>query len=137
VSTAQAIAVKKSHAWLVAGTVLVAAATYWSFFVALVLAWLEVLIFSTAWQLRRRRCAREDVRAALQQAGYEVVTMSHRYWRTGPFSIWSTSRLHFVFRMVVRGTTDGERLLWARWGRSWFTSPDALELNWEARQIDT
>jgi hypothetical protein len=136
VSTAQAIAVKKSSAWLLAGSVLIAAATYWSFFGALVLAWLEVLIFSAVWQLYRRRRAREDIRAALQQAGYEVVTMSHRYWRTGPYSIWSTSRLHVVFRMVVRRRADGERLVWARWGRYWFTSPDTLELNWEAQQID-
>src|SRR5215467_729864 len=108
------------------------AAASWNMVVAITVAWLEAFSCLTIWNLRRRRHARGEIQAALQQAGYEVVTMNYRHWRTGPFSIWTTSRLHFVFLVLVR-QAGLERTVWARWGRSWFTAPDTLELNWETQ----
>ena len=102
-----------------------------SFLVAIVFLWLAVFSYGAVWNRRRKRRAHDNIRAALQQAGYEVVNMSYRYWRTGPFSVWNTSRLHFVFRVLVRRAPGGERSVWARWGRPWFTSPDTLELHWD------
>jgi hypothetical protein len=99
--------------------------------VAIVFLWLAVVSYGAGWNLRRKRRARENIRAALQQADYQVVEMSYRYWRTGPFSIWTTSRLHFVFRVLVRQVPGGERSVWARWGRPCFTGPDTLELDWD------
>lgn len=121
---------KRWQAWLIVGVVLVAAVARWNIVVAIFVVWLSAYTYLVIWSLRRRRRAREEIRAALQQAGYEVVKMNYRYWRTGPFSIWNTSRLHFVFRILVRQATGGERTVWARWGRAWFTTPDTLVLNW-------
>jgi len=123
---------KKSQAWLIAGGVVVAAVARWDIFVAIVVAWFGAIVYLAIWNVRRRRYAREEIQAALQQAGYEVVRMNYRYWRTGPFSIWNTSRLQFVFRVLVRQVGQ-EQTVWARWGRSWFFDSDRLDLNWETR----
>jgi hypothetical protein len=128
---------KTSHVWLAAGAVSVAvAAARWGLIVGMMLAWLEMFIFVNAWHFSRKRDARQAIRAALRSAGYDVVEMRGRYWRTGPFSLWNTSRLHFVFHVLARRAAGAERTVWARWGRRWFTSPDTLELSWEGHCRD-
>ena len=123
---------KKSQVWLIAGGVVLAVIARWDIFAAIVVAWFGAIVYLAIWNMRRRRYAREEIQVVLRQAGYEVVQMNYRYWRTGPFSIWDTSRLQFVFRVLVRQAGQ-EKTVWARWGRPWFFNSDRLDLNWETR----
>lgn len=126
------MAVKTPHAVLVAlGVALIAVGALWGLLMAVALAWSGLVVAGGVWTILRFRRARAEIRAALEQAGYEVMHMSHRYLRLGPFSVWNTSRLQYVFHIQVRETVGRQRTAWARWGRTWLTSPDTLELNWE------
>src|SRR5262249_48947079 len=119
-------------AWLIAGGVVVAAVARWDIFVAILVAWFWAIAYLAIWNVRRRRYAREEIQAALRQAGYEVVKMNYLYWRTGAVSIVDTSRLQFVVRVLVRQAGQ-EQTVWARWGRPWFFDSDRLDLNWNTR----
>lgn len=122
----------KTRAWLIVGAVLFVAIARRNLLVALGLTWLGIFVYGIVWRLRRRRRAQQEIRAALQQAGYDVVQMRHRYWRTGPFSTWTTTSHNFVFRILVRQSGGAQRIVWAKWGRYWFGHPDKLELSWES-----
>ncbi len=123
---------QKSGAWLILALLLFAALARWNFLVAVIVGWFGVVAYLAVWNTRRRSRARQEIRVALQQNGYEILQMKYRHLRTGPFSLWNTSRLHFVFRVLVRNSAGMDRTVWARWGRRWFTGTDTLELSWEA-----
>jgi hypothetical protein len=120
------------RAWLIGAAMLLIAIARWNLLVAWGLAVLGVYISGTVWRIRRQRQAQRDIRAALEQAGYETLQMRHRYWRTGPFSTWTTTSHNFVFRILVR-QGGGQRIVWAKWGRNWFGCPDRLEIRSETQ----
>jgi hypothetical protein len=129
---------KPSRAWfLVAAVVFIAIAVLitiarWNLFVAFALNWVGgIFVYGVVWRLVRRRRAEREIRTALEQAGYEIMQMKHRYWRTGLFSTWTTTSHNFVFRIVVSQSGGAQRIVWAKWGRYWFGHPDKLELRWE------
>jgi hypothetical protein len=79
------------------GVVLIAVGALWGLLVAVAVAWLGLLVAVYVRTILRFRRARAEIRATLEQAGYQVMRMSHRYLRLGPFSVWNTSRSQFVF----------------------------------------
>jgi hypothetical protein len=83
-----------------------------------------------AWGLARVRRARTAVRAALDHGGYAVVRLEQRLFRSGPL-FWTTTRSQIVYRVIVRDDRGRQRTGWARWGRTWLTKPDTLELRWD------
>jgi hypothetical protein len=83
-----------------------------------------------AWGLARVRRAHREVRAALDHGGYAVVGMEQRLFRLGPL-FWTTTRGQIVYRLIVRDEGGRQRTGWARWGRTWLTKPDTLELRWD------
>src|SRR5581483_8780204 len=98
-------------------------------FILLAIAWLVAIVLIVAFVVMRLRRSRAIVRAALERAGYEVLTMNYRYLRFGPFfSLWNTSRAQDVYRVLVRDRSTGtDQTVWARWGRRWFAAPKKLE----------
>jgi len=120
------------RAWLIGAAILLIAIARWNLLVAWGLAVLGVYISGTVWRIRRQRQAQREIRAALEQAGYETLQMRHRYWRTGPFSTWTTTSHNFVFRILVR-QGGAQRIVWAKWGRNWFGCPDRLEIRSETQ----
>jgi hypothetical protein len=125
-------AANHSNAWRMVAAVLFIAIARWNLVVALGLTVFGIYLWGVAWGVRRWRRAREDIRAALQQAGYEIVQMKYRRFRKGPFPFWKTSSYYFVYRILVCQPGGGQRVVWARWGRYWFGYPDKLELSWES-----
>jgi hypothetical protein len=119
------------RAWLIAAAILFVAIARWNLLVAWGFTVLAIYISGVVWRIRRQRRAEREIRAALQQAGYEILQMKHRYWRTGPFSTWITTSHNFVFRILVRQSGSAQRIVWAKWGRHWFGEPDRLELTWD------
>lgn len=81
------------------------------------------------WGIVRLQQARAAIRAQLDAEGLEILEL-RRSLRHGPFA-GSTARGHSVYRVTVRDRSGAERRGWARWGRPWLTSPDALELRWD------
>ncbi len=119
------------QAWLIGAVVLYIAIARWNLLVAWGLAVLGIYLSGAVWRARRQRRAHGEIRAALEQAGYQTLHMKHRYWRTGPFSTWTTTSHNFVFRILVREAGGGQRIVWAKWGRDWFGCPDKLEIRSE------
>jgi hypothetical protein len=90
--------------------------------------WLIVVVVAVMYSRSRLQRARAAIRAALEQAGYDVLQMEYRHFRLGLFSLWNTSRSQDVYRVMVRDRSTGEQLtVWARYGRSWLASPVKLE----------
>ncbi len=119
--------------WLIGAALALIAIARWNLLVAWALAVLGIYLSGAVWRVRRRRRAQREIRAALEQAGYETLHMQHRYWRTGPFSTWKTTSHSFVFRTLVRQAGGVPCILWAKWGRDWFGCPDKLEIRSETK----
>jgi hypothetical protein len=83
-----------------------------------------------AWALARMRRARAAIRAALDHGGYAVVQIERRLFRLGPL-FWTTTRSQIVYRVIAQDPGGRQRTGWARWGRTWLTKPDTLELRWD------
>jgi hypothetical protein len=88
------------------------------------------ILVLVAWGLARVRRAHREVRAALDDGGYAVVRMEQRLFRLGPL-FWTTARGQIVYRVIVCDNGGRQRSGWARWGRTWLTRPDTLELRWD------
>ena len=96
--------------------------------VAGVLVWLALVVAFLWYAISRIRRSEAIVRSALEQAGYEALRIQYRYLSLGPFSLWDTSRTHDVFRVRVRDRANAaQTTVWARYGRTWYTSPTKLE----------
>ena len=116
----------------VAAVVLTAVAVTRGVFTAAVLALVVLIVGTTVWNIRRSREGRDHISAALAISGYDILSMEPRYYRLGAFSLWDTSRTQFVYRIsVCENSTRSKKVVWARWGRSWYTQPDRLDLKWE------
>jgi hypothetical protein len=88
------------------------------------------IVALAGWGVVRVRRSRTEVRAALEQAGYHILRITHRIVWYGPF-FWTTSRGQIVYCVVVRETGGRQRTGWARWGRRWLGNPDGIELRWD------
>ena len=93
--------------------------------------WIVIVIAMAAWSLQRGWRARREIRGEIEKSGDKALRIDYRFLRTGPYSIWDTSRSQHVYRVVVREATGHERIVWARWGRRWTWNPDRLELKWD------
>ena len=93
--------------------------------------WIVIVIAMATWSLQQGWRARREIRGEIEKAGGKALRINYRFLRTGPYSLWDTSRSQHVYRAVVRDATGRERIVWARWGRRWIWNPDRLELKWD------
>jgi hypothetical protein len=83
------------------------------------------------WEIGRQMRAPAEVRAALEQSGYRVLSLERRYFRLGPY-FFRHSRAHVVFLARVADPATGQpRDLWVRWGRWWPLQADSVDLEWD------